>query len=706
MDYLAFVLIVVVINLFPETALTLGDTWSVVAVSGAPRDTSVSSWNTLLHNDSTDTAIRIQDSNGLIGSYEGSTFYSSGYDTDDLSNGAYILLANSTGNTTQFYINGKHVGSSNTKITSAISAIGNYSSGGQQWGDLGELMIFNRELNTSEHQEIFNYLADKWSICAKTAHYAGIPGNDMVLWLDADDVNGNCSNPSTGSTLATWYDKSGNTNNATQSGSAKPSYIANAVNGKAAVNFFSDYMDIGDLNTDMGTLFLVLSLNSTITYSTSGVSPFMSDIAHSDWRGIWLGNLTGSLTNETITINRGSNKLGLTNAGSIAQDEAFIISVPWNGSQYELNFNGELMPLTTLGTHAIHNMSDVSLGRGQVGEYYYEGKILELVAYSKGLGSQERRNVERYLAQKWNIPSALCSQIGDIPADGLELWLDAEDHKANCTEINGHNGGLSTWFDKATANGSATNNASQGGNPKVLHNSINGNIAIDFDGNDYYSISNDADLNPNNAGMTYFLVAQNDNPTSDGFMLHKGNGSDNLEGWSLYQSSSQSHFRLNPANATSNRHANNHNNASSAPMIYSSRITGTTQYSYVNGSSYDAQTYGSTYSNDGDGIASSASLYLAAKNGSSDYFNGKVGEVLIYGQDIGRAGQQAVEDYLSYKWGIPITNNHCSRGSDLPTDVVARLAVWLDAEDPNGDCSQLSDNTSLTTWTNKGIQGR
>ena len=74
---------------------------------------------------------------------------------------------------------------------------------------------------------------------------AGV-NSGILTWLDGSDVDadGNTNNnPSNNSNITTWYDKSGNANNATQLSGLNPgSYNASGINGNPTVSFSGSHV--------------------------------------------------------------------------------------------------------------------------------------------------------------------------------------------------------------------------------------------------------------------------------------------------------------------------------------------------------------------------------------------------------------------------------------------------------------------------------
>ena len=92
--------------------------------------------------------------------------------------------------------------------------------------------------------------------------------SNLILWLDASAITGlNNNDP-----VATWSDRSGNGNDATQATATnRPLYKTNIVNGKPVVRFdgVDNYLTFGDLAAlDFGTggFSLYIVIQSTYTW--------------------------------------------------------------------------------------------------------------------------------------------------------------------------------------------------------------------------------------------------------------------------------------------------------------------------------------------------------------------------------------------------------------------------------------------------------
>ena len=134
-------------------------------------------------------------------------------------------------------------------------------------GDIGEILIFDRKLSSTEEAKILDHLAYKWGVPATTIFSPSrLPS--LKLWLDAADTS-TVFNSSTLSTLATsnvggWMDKSGNANHATQITSGdQPTITTGGMSGKAGLDFNNDKLSIPEIDMAGKTLLAVIQPDTT-----------------------------------------------------------------------------------------------------------------------------------------------------------------------------------------------------------------------------------------------------------------------------------------------------------------------------------------------------------------------------------------------------------------------------------------------------------
>src|SRR6056297_2744156 len=128
-------------------------------------------------------------------------------------------------------------------------------------------------------------------------------GNDTtnLLWLRADAISGY----NNGDPLDTWIDTSGNQNHGEQTGTARPTYETNIINGLPAIYFdgVDDYID---------TLFTIPSRNMTVFTVFYHVHPVIGDPSGALWSCYKMDRKSGfipSFSNGWHLLQYGSNWL-------------------------------------------------------------------------------------------------------------------------------------------------------------------------------------------------------------------------------------------------------------------------------------------------------------------------------------------------------------------------------------------------------------
>ncbi|MDD4986082.1 MAG: LamG domain-containing protein, partial [Dehalococcoidales bacterium] len=134
--------------------IAVGSNWTMGAWFNFPPPEATGGWNTLFRGTSYHHII-IQRSNMHLGLYK-SGFKDSGFDMSTLSSGwHYVTAVGSGGNSTTFYIDGVQAGNVVAyEATDNLTSIGNYSGGGQQFGAIDEVAIYNRVLTQEEVQAL------------------------------------------------------------------------------------------------------------------------------------------------------------------------------------------------------------------------------------------------------------------------------------------------------------------------------------------------------------------------------------------------------------------------------------------------------------------------------------------------------------------------------------------------------------------------
>jgi hypothetical protein len=295
----------------------------------------------------------------------------------------------------------------------SISRIGSTASGGSivsyLRGDISEILIFPTALSTSDRKSVENYLAKKW----------GLGFNPLslgpALWLS-----------DTGSNPAQWDDISGNNRHATQATVAsQPAIIANGLGGRQVRRFDGgDWMQAGTNSTwnflHNGTashVFIavkcgivenpnsIYSLISTggdssanigysLTYDDRSANSRNNVMRALAARGAPGQFACDSITQNAITPNQFNiltNRIEAGNATASLRSQSRV-----NGTDIANNNTLINAPSTANSTRPLQIGADGSA-------LFLNGDIAEILVFPSALSTTDRREVERYLAQKWNI---------------------------------------------------------------------------------------------------------------------------------------------------------------------------------------------------------------------------------------------------------------------------------------------------------------
>ncbi|MFM7620059.1 MAG: prepilin-type N-terminal cleavage/methylation domain-containing protein [Alphaproteobacteria bacterium] len=239
---------------------------------------------------------------------------------------------------------------------------------------------------------------------------------NLVMWLEPTmEQSFDANEASDGAEITTWFDinlQSTLKNNAISSGSQRPRFTNNCLNGLPCVKFDgNDYLDttqqIGGLKA---SIFLVISASNV---SAGGCCAVLIN-ASSTWM---LGKVhyqldgTANLSSPTGVASYlgNSSALHYANRNGVLANIPYIYSVVDRGTSVELYINGATSGAgTTAGNPSgmvkiptTHNIASWFDGTNR--SRYLNGYIAEIIFYDRDLKNDERIDVEKYLARKWAI---------------------------------------------------------------------------------------------------------------------------------------------------------------------------------------------------------------------------------------------------------------------------------------------------------------
>ena len=296
-------------------------------------------------------------------------------------------------------------------------------------GNIQEVLVYTGPITTAQRQQVEGYLAWKWGLVVNlpTNHpYKTITPSPLfsaqafistaigqtpgamtknvtfnptsiagsVLWLDGADTSNMTF--SSGTTISTWKDKSGNANNATATGT--PTYSAKILNGIGAplltgnTSYFTTPSFIPS-PTGIPSIFIVMRQTS---YGSGNSDFFLA----SDYRVIdLLGQ--GNNYNATLTIgNSAQTTLTAVNATLNPTLLSVIVTSGVGGVGYA---NGTYAATTGSSGGSLASSYVYYIGGGPG----FIGYIYEVIMYNSSLNRAQQQQVEGYLAWKWGLQGTL-----------------------------------------------------------------------------------------------------------------------------------------------------------------------------------------------------------------------------------------------------------------------------------------------------------
>jgi hypothetical protein len=366
-------------------------------------------------------------------------------------------------------------------------------------GSLGELLIYNRKLNSDEISRNYNLTKYKYKKI----------DDGLLIHFDSGTYT---SYPGTGNT---WYDISGNGNHGTLYGltydkERNGSLISNGIDNYISTNFIAESPTTVPYTYEIS--FNIDSLDVGF-YGLIGNSTYNSE-------GFSLGIYSTSYTESNYVVGfQGFNGSTTVFCGFLLSKNThnvYTITVTINGRIVTMYENG-IFKATNTGTVDIlkKNEGIKIAGYTQGGWGSAPIRIYNAKVYNKILHPKE-------ITRNWNFIKNRYLRI-PIVYDGLKLYLDGEN-------INSNSRSGTTWSDLSGYGNNATLN-----NGPILSNQNSG--AIKFDGvNDYGIVPHSSNLNFGTGDFTVMMWVNGirSYPGGTKTLIRKGslfnNGS---PGWSI-----------------------------------------------------------------------------------------------------------------------------------------------------------------------------
>jgi prepilin-type N-terminal cleavage/methylation domain-containing protein len=233
----------------------------------------------------------------------------------------------------------------------------------------------------------------------------------------------------------------------------------------------------------------------------------------------------------------------------------------------------------------------------------------------------------------------------------LVLWYETTSEKSfNSTET--FDGSVvTTWYDLNPDIETVRKNATATNQPLYKNNIINGLPAIKFNSSnsDYFSFDCSSISNSN---YTIFITEQRRSSQSNNYFL--GNNLDlNIESGSFFLGYKQDTV-VNYSGYVTGSIINTYIYGTNITRIHSFDFNFSTKKYYLNGTSQSISAPYNPYIRQAEDPISTCSILTLGKQ-LTNYYEGFIGEIIIFRKYLGTSERKDVENYLGKKWGVVVS---------------------------------------------------
>jgi len=575
-------------------------------------------------------------------------------------------------------------------------------------GDIGEILIYSTNLSNSQRQKVEGYLAWKWGInnnLSSLQTYKYLPPTikpifnaydipNIKIWLDSADTNTmNINN----NEVSSWINKADNT-------------LTTGFTGTTGLKNISKINNISTVYFPTNNFMTTTDISFTSPYrSMFGVFNLYESTNKSY---ILLTSLNSNGNQFTITQDNNNNNIlefVLTNTGILMR-----INIPnniyesTNVFSTSINNIGHNISINSISkTLVIDNTSTISLVPittnqiiGALGTNPID--IAEIIFVDGILKQEQQDEINAYLSWKWGLvdqlpinniyktipPSNLTINFEPTTILSLSLWLDSSDPNGDGSLLT-NNSSINIWYDKSGYNRNAIIEIfSNCGIATIQNNIKNGLPIIRFTGNQRYFVTYPSF--PNTAYTIFTIQFCNTNTNSLQRLI---SGSDH--DFSLFVGAKSNNVATFTGNANEswndlNENIPNVNNIGSWVLV-ATVVDGNVLKPYVNGTLQNSK-LGTTQTFN--------NLYIGGTFLGNQYWNGDVGDIMIFNENLIDSNRQSVEGYLSWKWGLQnnLPSNHPYKNNPPDNSVTTKPIINNLIIDPNSlPFVQLYINSKDTT---------
>jgi len=232
----------------------------------------------------------------------------------------------------------------------------------------------------------------------------------LALWLDGGDAASVTLDGS--NNVSQWSDKSGNARHVTQASAAqRPAYVASAINGLNCLNFdgSDDFLASSAFTLGELTLFAVVTARWAVTETGAFFGQnYTTNKSFGRVGGAgfdYIANDIRSVTDGFSSTTTGPRAIGQQPAG-LTTGQAVLISTRLGTTGTELRFNRSSIARVARNDPPSTVSQPVAIGRPSASAAFefWNGRIAELIVFSRVVSDTERDTVESYMSARWGTP--------------------------------------------------------------------------------------------------------------------------------------------------------------------------------------------------------------------------------------------------------------------------------------------------------------
>ena len=508
-------------------------------------------------------------------------------------------------------------------------------------GDIADIIIFNKALSDIEMDQINKMLIKKHALIPAILY------NQSVFWLDANKhLPIESVIRDTFNKVESWIDRNNNGNEASQTDSlfAQPIYFDDylGINGAIVFDGIDDFMLANDLAQLIEYPFTVIF------------------VAHKDYKNTSSDEMIMAWNDSS-----GANKeFFYYRQGGASSDKGYLRNYNQNIIAEDLQNRTELITIVFTGSNLItyrNGVEKTNFARSSYGsnlngtfaigmEYdgtspsnFFKGAIGEIILFQQDISEDDtisqRIEIENYLRNKYKLFNSIYNH------NQLVLWLDASKQlffKEPFQTPISNNEAIAKWRDyNGRHDVDAFQNTSTS-QPKYHENAINGLSVARFDGvNDFLTVSGSSVKDVANTRHTIFFVIK---PTSnlsstEAVMAWNDSSGGNKELIFIDSSTGYLNFYTSSANVIISENLRN------TVSVICITVDGSTVKAYRDG------VLKSTNTITPFGVAGLFSIGMEYDSVTpSNFYDGDLGELLIFGALLSDDERQIIENDLIKKW--------------------------------------------------------